>query len=258
LTIFSPSDGSWSLSVEERFGSLLRSFTTGVVDSTFNSAGSVASVNEGLIEINNTSLCPDDGITYESFNNEQEHWNHESLRRSPETRSYGSLLFNPRKILLKAIDKVQQRRDSSRQLKIFTSSRATAFGRLDFIIQTKSLPSKLDTSPISSLHSDKLEGEFEASVIITLSKNMSQGCQMIFKLPQQMGFNSLLMPTLSFRSTLPNDSEVFKIVRGGSPHDLETLLDGGLASLSDCDTEGRSLFHVGITRLLLGTDANCS
>ena len=51
-------------------------------------------------------------------------------------------------------------------------------------------------------------------------------------------------PTLIFRAMIPDDSEVFRVVEGGSVRKLKRLLSTGAASLGDCDPEGRSLLNV--------------
>ena len=60
-----------------------------------------------------------------------------------------------------------------------------------------------------------------------------------------------LTPTLTFRAIVPDDSEVIRVVEGGSVRKLKKLLDSGQASLGDCDSMGRSLLNVSIRRVLL-------
>ena len=55
-----------------------------------------------------------------------------------------------------------------------------------------------------------------------------------------------LAPILTFRAIVPDDSEVFRVVEGGSVRKLKKLLDSGKASLGDCDSMGRSLLNVSI------------
>ena len=57
-----------------------------------------------------------------------------------------------------------------------------------------------------------------------------------------------LTPTLTFRAIVPDDSEVFRVVEGGSVRKLKKLLDSGAASLGDCDSMGRSLLNVSLCR----------
>ena len=54
--------------------------------------------------------------------------------------------------------------------------------------------------------------------------------------------------TLTFHAIVPDDSEVFRVVEGGSVRKLKKLLDSGTASLGDCDSMGRSLLNVSISR----------
>ena len=55
-------------------------------------------------------------------------------------------------------------------------------------------------------------------------------------------------PTLTFHATIPDDSEVFRIVKSGSVQKLKKLLSTGAASLGDCDSMGRSLLNVSFCR----------
>ena len=57
-----------------------------------------------------------------------------------------------------------------------------------------------------------------------------------------------LTPTLTFRAIVPDGSEVFRVVEGGSVRKLKKLLDKGTASLGDCDSMGRSLLNVSTCR----------
>ena len=52
------------------------------------------------------------------------------------------------------------------------------------------------------------------------------------------------LPTISFHAVIPDDSKVFQFVREGNLEGLVGLLKDGLASLTDCDTQGRSLLWV--------------
>lgn len=59
-------------------------------------------------------------------------------------------------------------------------------------------------------------------------------------------FNPYLDPpaTITYQAMIPNDSEVFKIASVGEVRDLLKLLEGGTASLTDRDEEGRSLLNM--------------
>lgn len=46
-----------------------------------------------------------------------------------------------------------------------------------------------------------------------------------------------ISPTISFHAVIPDDSEVFHCIRNGDLRGLIKLLEEGLASLTDCDTE---------------------
>jgi hypothetical protein len=51
-------------------------------------------------------------------------------------------------------------------------------------------------------------------------------------------------PTISFHAVIPNDSKVFQLIEDGDLDGLKQMLQDGLASLTDCDTNGRSLLGV--------------
>jgi hypothetical protein len=57
------------------------------------------------------------------------------------------------------------------------------------------------------------------------------------------GFSSI-HPTLSFCSMIPRNSIVFDTVIKGDVNDLVSMLVQGLASVTDCDPDGRSLLSV--------------
>lgn len=57
------------------------------------------------------------------------------------------------------------------------------------------------------------------------------------------GFYSLA-PTLSFCCTIPYDSAVFEVVAAGNVDELVHMMNEGLAAVTDCDPEGRSLLSV--------------
>lgn len=57
--------------------------------------------------------------------------------------------------------------------------------------------------------------------------------------------STLLTPIISFRRTRPASDDIFQIARHGTSEALQKALSSGQASLSDCDTKGRSLINVG-------------
>lgn len=50
--------------------------------------------------------------------------------------------------------------------------------------------------------------------------------------------------TITYHAFIPNDSEIFEIVKYGQVKDLIKFLDNRSASLTNRDEEGRSLLHV--------------
>jgi hypothetical protein len=60
-----------------------------------------------------------------------------------------------------------------------------------------------------------------------------------------------LSPTLSFHAIVPDDSLIFELVRQGNVKGLVEELQNGRASLTDCDSHGRSLLGVRACHILL-------
>jgi hypothetical protein len=56
------------------------------------------------------------------------------------------------------------------------------------------------------------------------------------------------IPILSFHAVIPDDSRVFQLIEEGNLHELIGMLKDGLASLTDCDTQGRSLLWVKLSK----------
>jgi hypothetical protein len=234
--------------------SFVTGFDPSVEDSVLDFTGSLPPFNEELMEIDTTSWCLDNASTYESFINEQEHWNLESLRRSSDSEPPSSLPSNRCETLSEPIYKMQKRRDSFRRLNTFTVSQPTIFGMVDVILQMQPLSS--DLKHVMGHGNGILDGLFAASIIITPFEHSIVASQMIFKLTPETCFNGLSTPALSFRTTLPYHSEVFGIAGFGTPHELEKMLREGKASLNDCDWDGRSLLNVSISMPSFGTDSN--
>jgi hypothetical protein len=53
-----------------------------------------------------------------------------------------------------------------------------------------------------------------------------------------------LKPTISFTAIIPDDSEIFALARGGDLQGIIKHVQQGHASLTDCDTKGRTLLNV--------------
>jgi hypothetical protein len=145
-----------------------------------------------------------------------------------------------------ASTKEKEQEASCRRLRTFSLSRYTAFGRVDIIVQTKTSSNASGQPSTPSLASGELEDPFEARTIITSYKDAIAMPQVIFDIGKQTDVNKLSMPTLSLRSTIPDDSKIFDVVKFGSPRDLQAMIYDGLASFNDCDTNGRSLLNVRI------------
>lgn len=90
------------------------------------------------------------------------------------------------------------------------------------------------------------EEEFSARVVYTPPSTTTPTSQLILNLSQRLtnGKNILSIPALSFRSIVPNNSAVFRIVQHGSIYELQKAISEGSASLGDCDSKGRPLLNV--------------
>ena len=53
-----------------------------------------------------------------------------------------------------------------------------------------------------------------------------------------------LNPVLSFCAMIPDDAEIFYLISEDDVHGVQRMLEQGRASLSDCDSGGRSLLYV--------------
>ena len=95
-------------------------------------------------------------------------------------------------------------------------------------------------------NTESADEAFAAKVVITPTTTTLSNFQIIIDLASRTFQNGTahLTPTLTFRAMIPDDSEVFRVVRGGSVKKLKKLLSSGAASLGDCDSEGRSLLNV--------------
>lgn len=188
-----------------------------------------------------TAYSFDMDLGNEIFNSEKDLMDSDYFRNSFGTRLSG---LHPIETPPKIITNEKEQQAPRHRLRTFSFSRYTTFGRVDIIVQTKNSGSEPDRPSTPSLASDGLEDSFEARTIITSYENTTAMPQVIFKLGNQADVNNLLWPTLSFRSTIPDDSMIFDVAKFGSPHDLQALIYDGLASLNDCDTNGRSLLNV--------------
>lgn len=87
---------------------------------------------------------------------------------------------------------------------------------------------------------------FAARLLITPVSAPSSNFQIVIDLALKTHQDRAIYftPTLTFRAMVPDDSEVFRVVEGGSVKKLKKLISSGRASLGDCDSMGRSLLNV--------------
>lgn len=89
---------------------------------------------------------------------------------------------------------------------------------------------------------------FAAKLLFTPASTSHSNVQVIIDIASCADQNHKVFftPTLTFRAMVPSDSEVFRVVEGGSVKKLKKLLSSGAASLGDCDSMGRSLLNVSL------------
>ncbi|ERF68622.1 hypothetical protein EPUS_07183 [Endocarpon pusillum Z07020] len=95
------------------------------------------------------------------------------------------------------------------------------------------------------------EETFSAEMVLTPASRTNLRTKIILGVSQQWTNTSSILstPILSFRSIVPESSEIFDIVRYGTVCDLHQALSRGSASLTDCDPDGRSLLNYAVTAL---------
>ena len=79
-----------------------------------------------------------------------------------------------------------------------------------------------------------------------LMPDQAHGVKLIVWFSQKLrGLQFDILPsTISFQSVRPDESHVFELATFGSVEELVALFEAGDASLSDCDSKGRSLLNV--------------
>ena len=115
-------------------------------------------------------------------------------------------------------------------------------GRFDAIFRTMLLPDAEDQD------TEIANEAFTAKLLITPTSASVPNFQVIVDIASRAYQNRTVCftPTLTFRAMIPSDSEVFRVVEGGSTKRLQKLLSSGAASLGDCDSMGRSLLNVSL------------
>lgn len=114
--------------------------------------------------------------------------------------------------------------------------------KLDAMFQTVLLPDAEDRDTEGS------DEAFAAKFFLTPTSAQFSNFQIIVDIASRAYHNHTvyLTPTLTFRAMIPDHSEVFRVVQGGSVKKFKKLLNSGAASLGDCDSAGRSLLNVGL------------
>ncbi|KAL9065483.1 MAG: hypothetical protein Q9161_008188 [Pseudevernia consocians] len=147
----------------------------------------------------------------------------------------------------------RRRRAPSANLQSIARSWITRYGRLDASFKTTLFPDPED------LDTESADEAFAAKLLVTPTSASVSNLQIVIDIASRTYQNRTIYftPTLTFRAMVADDSEVFRVVGGGSVKKLGMLLSSGAASLGDCDSMGRSLLHnliLIVFNLYAGTD----
>lgn len=134
----------------------------------------------------------------------------------------------------------RQSRVHSLNLQSIGGSWTLQHSRLGAIFRTLLLPDAEDQD------TEVTHEAFTARLFITPVSAPSPSFQIVIDLASKTHQDRAIYftPTLTFRAMVPDDSEVFRVVEGGSIKKLKRLINSGRASLGDCDSMGRSLLNV--------------
>ncbi|KAL9620343.1 MAG: hypothetical protein Q9160_005142 [Pyrenula sp. 1 TL-2023] len=115
----------------------------------------------------------------------------------------------------------------------------TAFGALVLVIAL------IDPKPSSKSYQESAREVFAGNLTLVLSRSRNKAKLRTFFVQRVLSNGAFTFsPTISFHAMIPNDSQIFDLVRRGDVDHMIKLLEGGLASLNDCDEDGHSLLWV--------------
>ena len=107
------------------------------------------------------------------------------------------------------------------------------------------------SSELEDHHSNTTTESFSGTVTLLASKSSCRSkIHIAFIQKLTVAGFSKLSHSISFSSMIPDDSKVFEIATKGSTEELARLFADGLASSTDCDTQGRSLLNVSFAACL--------
>ena len=120
-------------------------------------------------------------------------------------------------------------------------------GRLDATCRTMLL------SDAEERDAESADEAFAAKLLITPVWASSSRYQIVVDVASRTYKDCTMFfpPTLTFRAMIPDDSKIFRVVRGGSVRKLQKLIESGEGSLRDCDPMGRSLLNVSLQGKIL-------
>ncbi len=114
----------------------------------------------------------------------------------------------------------------------------TPYGRVEVSFWTTSNRSHPNIGDEDTI--DSTDEAFAARMAIVPSRNLPSSFRIVFDFTPRLSPSA----TITYQAMIPNDSEVFRIVRSGQVKELIKALDKGTARLTDRDEEGRSLLNV--------------
>ena len=172
------------------------------------------------------------------------HRNKQFRNRFQDPFNFGNTFFAEEPIPISEVRPIQAQFVTESAL----ISRETIAGMINTQLKEQRLLVRQSHPNDSSVGEDPPEEIFSAKIVFTPASHTGLNSQIILDVSQALTKenNILSTPILSFRSMIPDSSEVFRIVQFGSIRDLQTVVSEGTASFEDCDTHGRSLLNVGI------------
>jgi hypothetical protein len=127
-------------------------------------------------------------------------------------------------------------------------SQQTTAGRVEVYYKKQRSLKHHGCSEDSDTEECSAEENLSARIVFIPALITDLGKKVILNVSRQSTSTGSLLstPILSFRSTIPDDSEIFDIVQFGTLRHLQKAFSEGTASVTDCDRDGRSLLNVSI------------
>jgi hypothetical protein len=127
-------------------------------------------------------------------------------------------------------------------------SQQTTAGKVEVYYKKQRSLKRHGYSEDSDTNESSGEEKFSARIVFIPTRGTDLRTKVILNVFQESTSTGSLLstPILSYRSIIPETSEVFQIVQWGTLRDLQKAFSEGTASVTDCDPDGRSLLNVSI------------